>query len=117
MEEYNKIDELFRSAIEPLEERPSDKVWASLDAGLNKRQAAPKKGKRRIFFILFALLVGSFATYQFYGKKNNWSNEARESTAQIKSVTSTNNSLNQSGTQVSNQTITPSLSKAVVRNN
>lgn len=60
-DELKNIDDIFRSAIEPMQEKPSGEVWAKLDAGLDKVKADTIKKKydslKRIVTVLsFALL-------------------------------------------------------------
>src|SRR5258708_4903903 len=80
MVEDNHIDNLFRSALEPFEASPSEKVWSSLDAALSKRQSAiangeaageKKKKKRRFLFLLLALVVGSFGGYEYFSRNGS----------------------------------------------
>jgi hypothetical protein len=65
MEENKDIDKIFRTNLEPFEMEPSEKVWTSIQADLDKR-----KKSRGFGFLWIALIAGAiaFGTYEFLSR-------------------------------------------------
>src|SRR5436190_1124718 len=101
MEDFNKIDDVFRSAVEPLQETPSDKVWVALDGKLAETQAATgkKKNNRRLFLLLAALLITSFSALII---KSEYDKEHVSVSSELTSLTASDNSNRTSSTNVTN---------------
>lgn len=66
MEENKDIDKIFRDHLDPFEMEPSEQVWTSIQAQLDK-----KKKNRGLWFFWLALVTGvvSFGIYQFMDTK------------------------------------------------
>ncbi len=98
MLENKDIDNLFKSAIEPYEMEPTDKVWTSLDAELAKKQMAgsAKKGNGlKYLSIIAGLMLLSFAAYQILAPSsyiNNTSDKKKDEVSQANEMASANSS-------------------------
>jgi opacity protein-like surface antigen len=67
MDENNKMDNLFRKAVEQFEHDSLDKVWNKLDKELDKKNAAARRKKFFWYrFLPLLLLIGSVVSYFYF---------------------------------------------------
>src|SRR5688572_25580105 len=81
MEDNNKIDNIFRSALEDAEMAPSQKSWQALASDLAVKRASRNRKKRAIWFSAAAIfLIISYTAIRFFnpseaGRFNGNSNQ------------------------------------------
>jgi hypothetical protein len=81
MEEKNKIDEIFKSALDDLEMEPSAQSWDNVSSKLAAKRAARKKRRTGLWFTAAALLM--LLSYTSYRLLNKVSPEDSEKIHQI----------------------------------